>query len=139
MWAFHARPDALQRLIPPWQKTELVESSGEGLEVGRRVVLRQRVGPLWISMTAVHVAYEEGHLFADRMSGGPFDYWLHRHIFEETANGTRLTDDIEYALRGGAVGRLVVGGWFRGELEKMFNYRHTVTKTECERASAAQF
>jgi ligand-binding SRPBCC domain-containing protein len=66
VWAFHERPDALQRLIPPWQRVELVSSSEPGLQAGKRVVLRQRVGPAWVTMRAVHVAYEEGRMFADK-------------------------------------------------------------------------
>jgi ligand-binding SRPBCC domain-containing protein len=133
VWAFHERPDALQRLIPPWQRVELVSSSEPGLQAGKRVVLRQRVGPVWLTMRAVHVEYEEGRLFADKVEGGPFSYWLHRHLFAPTADGgCRLTDELEYSLRGGALGRLVVGRWFRGELEKMFAFRHAVTKKECE-------
>jgi ligand-binding SRPBCC domain-containing protein len=133
VWAFHERPDALQRLIPPWQRVELVSSSEPGLQAGKRVVLRQRVGPAWVTMRAVHVAYEEGRMFADRVTGGPFNYWLHRHLLEPMEDGgCRLTDEIEYALRGGAPARWVAGGWFRGELAKMFAFRHEVTKRECE-------
>ena len=132
VWAFHAGPEALARLCPPWQKVELVSPPEPGLQVGKRVVLRQRVGPVWLEMVAVHVACEEGRMFADQLSGGAFKYWLHRHIFEATADGCRLTDEITYTLKGGALGRAIVGRWFRGELERLFAFRHRVTKEVCE-------
>lgn len=132
VWAFHARADALARLIPPWQRVELVSAPEPGLQAGKRVVLRQRVGPVWITMTAVHVACEEGRMFADRVTGGPFNEWLHRHLIEPTSAGCRLTDAITYSLRGGAPGRWLVGRWFRGELARLFEFRHAVTKRACE-------
>jgi len=133
VWAFHERPDALQLLTPPWQRTEVIVPP-RSLEVGTRVELRTYVGPIPVPLRAEHVEYEAGHMFADRMQGGPFKQWLHRHVVEPTATGARLTDDVTYELVGGALGRLVVGRWFRGQLEKMFDHRHAVTKRMCEEA-----
>lgn len=133
VWAFHARPDALQRLIPPWQRVLLVESSGPGLQAGKRVVLRQHVGPVALTLEAVHIACEEGRMFADRTTGGPFAHWVHHHRFEPAPNdGCWLTDEVEYSLRGGGLARVVLGRWFRRELERMFAYRHAVTRQACE-------
>lgn len=131
VWGFHERPDALQLLIPPWMRVDVLEPP-RSLAVGTRVVLRMWVGPMPLRMEAMHVAYEPGRMFADRVEGGPFAEWLHRHIVEPTEQGARLTDDIVYALRGGALGRLVAGGFTRRSLERQFNYRHAVTKRMCE-------
>jgi ligand-binding SRPBCC domain-containing protein len=65
---------------------------------------------------------------------GPFKSWLHRHIVTPIDDHTStLRDDIEYELPLGALGR-IAGGWFaRGELERLFEHRHAVTKRYCER------
>lgn len=131
VWAFHERPDALALLMPPWQQLEVVEPP-RSLEVGTRVVLRARVGPVPVDLVAVHVEYEAGRMFADRVQSGPFTDWLHRHIVEPTEHGARLIDDITYTLRGGALGRWVVGRWFRRQLARQFEHRHAVTKRMCE-------
>ena len=128
VFAFHERPDALERLIPPWEKMEIVERAGS-LQSGSRVVLRGRLGFLPIQWVAVHTEYDPPHLFADRAISGPFAYWSHRHRFiDDQQGGTILRDEVEYDLPFGMLGRLF-GGWFvRRKLEAMFAYRHDVTK-----------
>lgn len=132
VFAFHEAPEAFARLLPPWQKSEIV-TPPSSLAVGTKVVLRTRIGPLWQTIEAEHVAYEPGRMFADRMNRGPFARWLHRHIV--TPRGPHeclLTDDIEYALPLGALGRLFGGGFARRELERLFAYRHEITRQACE-------
>lgn len=132
VFAFHEAPDAFERLQPPWQKTEIIQPP-TSLEVGTRVVLRIGLGPFWQTLVAEHVAYEPGHHFADRMIEGPFSGWLHQHIVTpQGPDRCLLTDDIEYELPLGFVGR-VFGGWIaRRMLDRMFDYRHAVTREACE-------
>ena len=131
LWAFHERPDAFALLMPPWEPAEVLQPP-RSLEVGTRVIVRQRVGPLHFTVTAEHVEYEYGHMFADRMSGGPFKHWLHRHIVEPTATGSRLIDDIEYELVGGRLAQTLVGRMVERRLDRMFAHRHEVTRRVCE-------
>ena len=131
LWAFHERPDAFSLLMPPWESVEVLQPPSS-LVVGTRVIVRQRIGPLRFTVTAEHVEYEPGRMFADRMSGGPFKRWLHRHIVEPTPTGSRLTDDIEYELVGGKLAQLVAGGIVERRLDRMFAYRHEVTRRTCE-------
>lgn len=131
LWAFHERPDALQLLIPPGDRVDVLRAP-TSLAVGTRVVLRNHVlGPLGFTLVAEHVEYERGRMFADRMSGGPFKRWLHRHIIEPTPAGSRLIDDIDYELRGGALAHALVGGMVERRLDRMFAHRHAVTRREC--------
>ena len=133
VFAFHEAPDAFARLQPPWQTTEILQPP-VSLVVGTRVVLRTKVGLIWVTIEAEHVEYEAGHMFTDRMLKGPFSYWLHRHIVEPLSRDEcELIDDIEYALPLGGVGNFF-GGWLaRRELERLFEYRHQVTRQACER------
>ena len=128
LFAFHERTDAFALLQPPWQTSEIIQPP-TSLAVGTRVILRTRIGPVWQTIEAEHVQYEAGRMFADRMVKGPFRYWLHRHIVEPVSeNESILIDDIEYALPLGPVGTFF-GGWFaRRELERLFAYRHRVTR-----------
>ncbi len=132
VFAFHEREDAFARLQPPWQTTEILVPPAS-LAVGTRVTLRTKVGPIWQTIEAEHVAYEPGRMFADTMIRGPFSHWLHTHLV--TPHGPHactLTDDIEYELPLGALGRLVGGAFARRELQRLFDYRHEVTRRACE-------
>jgi ligand-binding SRPBCC domain-containing protein len=132
VFAFHEAPDAFERLQPPWQTTKIIRPPSS-LEVGTRVELKIKVGPFWQKLVAEHVAYEPGKMFADRMVEGPFSSWMHRHIVTPKGpNQSVLTDDIEYELPLGWLGRLFGGGFARRNLERMFDYRHQVTRQACE-------
>lgn len=131
LWAFHERPDAFSLLVPPWEHLEVLQPP-TSLAVGTRVIVRQRIGLLSVTVTAEHVAYEPGRMFADRMAGGPFKHWLHRHIVEPTATGSRLIDDIEYTLVGGRLAQALVGRMVERRLARMFVHRHEVTRRICE-------
>jgi ligand-binding SRPBCC domain-containing protein len=130
LWAFHERPDVLTLLSPPWQQTEVVQPPAS-LEVGTRVILRAKLGPLRPTIIAEHVAYERGRMFADRIVKGPFPRWLHRHTVTSLGpSESMLTDDVDYELPLGVVGRFFGGAYARRELERLFEFRHEVTRRE---------
>jgi uncharacterized protein len=134
LWAFHERPNAFALLTPPWQRTEIIQPP-HSLKVGTIVKLRVKMPPLpfWQSIEAEHIEYEAGRMFADRMNRGPFARWIHHHIItEEGPQTSRLTDEIEYALPFGVVGRVLGGGIARRQLEKLFTFRHAVTRKAVE-------
>jgi ligand-binding SRPBCC domain-containing protein len=82
---------------------------------------------------AEHVAFEPGKMFADRMVKGPFAQWLHKHIVTPRGEAECvLTDDVDYELPLGIVGR-VFGEWLANRnLERLFEFRHRVTREACE-------
>lgn len=129
VFAFHERPEAFELLLPPWETTEIVQPP-TSLAAGTTVVLRQKVGLFWITIEAVHVAYEKNVLFVDEMRRGPFAKWRHEHRFTAEGEGCRLTDAIEYEPPLGPLGRLADPIAIRPRLRKMFDYRHEVTRRE---------
>lgn len=133
VFGFHERPDALALLQPPWSRTEILQPPAS-LAVGTHVVLRTGLGPLRQTIEAEHVAYEPGHMFADRMVRGPFRHWLHRHVVTPHGpDASLLTDDVDFELPLGLLGRLLGGPLVRWQLTRLFAYRHEVTRRECER------
>lgn len=128
VFRFHESPGALEHLIPPWEKMEIVESAGS-LEPGSRVVLRGWIGPFPIRWVAIHTEYAPPHLFVDRQESGPFAKWYHRHCFQDDGHGgTIMRDEVDYAPPLGWIGRWL-GGWLiRKKLERMFVYRHETTR-----------
>lgn len=132
VFAFHERPDALEKLMPPWEEAQVVERRG-GLEKGARVVLETKIGPIKQRMVAVHTGYEKGRMFQDTLVEGPFSRWVHTHTMEpDGEGGTFLVDRIEYELPLGRLGAIFGGAFARKKLEKMFEFRHEVTRKACE-------
>lgn len=132
VFAFHESPDAFAQLQPPWQRSEIIQPP-RSLEVGTIVLLRTKIGPFWQTIEAEHVAYQPGVMFADQMNRGPFAAWLHRHVVAARGpDECTLTDEIHYRLPFGVVGRLLGAGIARRQLERLFAYRHEVTRRACE-------
>ncbi len=128
VFRFHESPKALEELIPPWENMRVVEKSGS-LEVGSRVVLEGRVGPMRVRWVAVHTEYDPPRSFVDVQESGPFAEWTHRHsCLDDGDGGTLLRDEVEYRPPLGWLGR-TFGGWFvRKKLDRMFEYRHDRTR-----------
>ena len=121
---WHARPGALERLTPPWERVEVVDRAG-GIEEGARTELRIRAGPFSTRWVAVHHDHVEGRQFADDQVEGPFTYWRHLHRFEpEGPGGSHATDRIEYAPPFGTLGAAAETWVARPRVERMLDYRH---------------
>ncbi|GMU55026.1 MAG: hypothetical protein AMXMBFR33_41720 [Candidatus Xenobia bacterium] len=133
VFAWHSRPGALQRLLPPWQDVRLEQSQG-GLEVGARRTLSVGMGPLRVPMRAVHTAYEPGRGFQDVLESGPFRTWKHHHRFyPRDENGSVLEDEVEFSYHGGKLLELLVNPFVIPQLHRMFTFRHRRTRQDLER------
>lgn len=125
-YAWHTRPGALERLLPPWERVRLVERRG-GFE-DSVVTLEIPVGPGHTRWVARHREVVPGRQFVDEQVEGPFARWVHTHLFEPTGPAScRCVDRVVYRLPLGAVGamgaRLV-----RARLERGFRYRHATLR-----------
>ena len=133
VFAWHAEPNAFEKLTPPWEPVEVESRSGAGIEEeGFRVVLRMRVGPFRPRWIAEHHDCVPGRRFRDIQVSGPFKLWEHTHSFLPDGDGCVLEDRIRYALPGGALADWLFGGFVRRKLKRMFDYRHRVTAEALE-------
>lgn len=129
-WEWHARPGALERLIPPWEAVRVLERRGT-IRDGDRTVLAVSVGPFSLRWTAEHRDCEEGRGFTDFQVSGPFASWTHEHRFEpRDDSGCRLTDHVRYEIPGGALAETVAGPLVEARLARTFAYRHRVTRID---------
>ncbi len=136
LFAWHERPGCFERLNPPFDPVEVEERVG-GLEVGARTVVRMPLGPVKQRWVAEHTAYEPGRMFRDEQTSGPFSKWVHTHTFVPKDDHTsELVDHIDYALPLGPLGSAFGGGFAEGQLERMFAYRHTLTRNDLSRHAA---
>ncbi len=123
-FAWHARPGALERLSPPWERFEVLERRG-GIEDGARVVARVGLGPARFRWVAVHRDHIPGRQFVDEQVEGPFSSWVHLHRFDpEGPDACVATDRIEYTPPFGTLGAAADMWVVHGRLERMLGYRH---------------
>ncbi|MBE1548772.1 hypothetical protein GGC64_002796 [Mycobacterium sp. OAS707] len=116
VFAWHSRPGAMPRLVPPWQPMTVVaetSSLGDG-----RAVLGLPGGLRWVAQHDPS-AFDPPHRFVDELSSQGLSswparvigWWRHTHEFSEAAGGTRVRDRVDTSVPAAA-------------LRSTFVYRH---------------
>jgi hypothetical protein len=132
VFSFHERPDAFRLLTPPWEKVEIVQTADIS-QIGSRAVIEMKVLGLFPARwVAEHTAYEPPRMFEDTQISGPFRKWVHRHIVEPHEEGSLLRDEIEFEMPLLSAFDRLAPLFVLPKLEKMFEYRHQITRNYCE-------
>jgi len=130
-YAWHARPGAFERLTPPWEPVHL--NASEPLAEGSLARLGLQLGPLPLELPwhARHRHVHPGEQFQDVQERGPFQQWEHTHRFVPLDNRhCRLEDEISFQLPLAPLSTCVLPLVY-AKLERMFAYRHAVTRADC--------
>jgi uncharacterized protein (TIGR01777 family) len=126
---WHARIGAIKRLSPPWSPLKII-SKTPGVSTGTQVKLKIKTGPVFSSWDALHTACEDGRMFRDTQIKGPFRSWNHTHRFTPSDSGSILEDSIEFCLPFPVSHSNLAHDFIKKDLERIFRYRHTVTKRD---------
>jgi len=117
VFAWHTRPGAMRRLVPPWQPMTVVKET-ESLADGT-AILGLPAGLRWIARHDP-AAYEAPHQFRDVLSSDGLmtlppriiGWWRHTHRFSDAGGGsTRMHDEVDTTVPGAM-------------LRSTFAYRH---------------
>ena len=133
VFAWHMRPGALDRLIPPWEDVTIERREGTPA-TGGRVAFRVHRGAAEFRFELRHTDFEQDRLFRDEQVRGPFTRWVHTHRFEpEDDGGCTVEDHVDWELPMGAAGRLLGGSTVEAELERFFAFRHRRLRNDLDR------
>ncbi|MCC9071476.1 SRPBCC family protein [Flavobacterium sp. F-65] len=124
-WTFFSNPKNLQVITPKSMGFEVTDYDNKLMYPGQ--IIQYKITPLlgiklnW--MTEITIV-KENNYFIDEQRFGPYTLWHHKHFFEATANGTKMTDVVHYALPLGFIGRIMNALIVKNELKMIFGYRH---------------
>jgi uncharacterized protein (TIGR01777 family) len=132
LYAWHSRPLAFQRLLPPWEYNDVTAINGKFGSDGYRIELRTKyLGPVKGTWIADTFDFQTGRQFQDRELKGPFAHWNHTHrMIPEGASASSLEDSIEYRLPFGSLGKVFGSGIAQRRIAAIFAYRHALTKSD---------
>ncbi len=125
---FHTDTNNLKLITPPGINVEILSINlplNLGSEIKLRVTQFGLVRTTWIIKLTEYIY---GKIITDTQLSGPFSKWIHRHKFEGTEDTCTMTDEIEYELPFGALGRLADKVIVSSLIKKQFDYRHKATK-----------
>lgn len=123
VFAFFARPENLGRITPPAMGFRQLSTDLEmraGLEIDHRIRPVPGIPMRWRSRIET---YDPPNGFTDVQVRGPYRSWVHRHRFTAVDGGTRIDDDVEYALPLGPLGELAHRLNVRAQLLEIFRHR----------------
>jgi uncharacterized protein (TIGR01777 family) len=135
LYAWHLAPGALERLLPPWDRVEIVGEPAPVAE-GSTAELVLRSGPLRFRWIARHAEFVPGREFTDVALRSPFAWWRHTHRMLPAGDGSTLEDEISYELPFGALGAALGAGFVRRRLERTFRWRHAQIAADLARHGA---
>jgi ligand-binding SRPBCC domain-containing protein len=132
VFRWHEMPEAFQKLTPPGEPVREASQTG-GIQDGARRELIIGYPPAAIRWVAAHDGYVEGRQFRDTQVSGPFRSWVHTHLFDaDGPDACYLEDRVEYELPFGRLGDWLLGAMIERKLDRLFEYRHRMTREENE-------
>lgn len=69
---------------------------------------------------------QEPYYFVDEQRFGPYALWHHQHHFREVDGGVEMTDEVNYAIPFGILGRLANWLFVGREVNRIFDHRYQV-------------
>lgn len=124
-WSFFSSPSNLQKITPETMGFEITDFDNKSMYAGQ--IIQYKVSPilgLKLRWTTEITQVKDKTCFIDEQRFGPYSFWHHKHFFEATENGVKMTDVVHYALPLGFLGRIVNALIVKNKLEAIFNYRY---------------
>lgn len=129
LFRWHANPSAFARLAPPWESVEMAREPA--FAAGGRASIRMRLGPVRMGWIARYERVDPAFGFVDVQESGPFASWRHEHrMLVVDGVRSRLEDEVVYELPLGWLGAFFGGGLVRRKIDRLFRWRHAVTRQE---------
>ena len=127
-WDFFSSPKNLSLITPKKLNFKILFISGSdkvhaGQIIGYRVTVLPFVRLNWETEITEVIEYQS---FTDIQRKGPYSYWSHKHSFRDADGGIEMTDELEYSIPFGALGRLTHFVLVEREIKSIFNYRFHV-------------
>lgn len=134
IFAFFADAANLEAITPPWLHFRILTPFPITMKNGALIDYRLRLRGIPIRWRTEICDWQPAHSFVDQQLRGPYRLWHHTHTFEDTANGTLMTDTVRYIVPGG---RLINWIFVAPDLRRIFRYRQQVLARHFSTADSA--
>ncbi|HMG92196.1 MAG TPA: SRPBCC family protein [Chryseolinea sp.] len=130
-WEFFSRPENLRLITPGYMNFKIHHRSGEDkLYAGQMIHYTVCILPGLPVNWLTEITYvQEPHCFVDEQRKGPYKQWQHLHTFKDVDNGIEITDEVNYAIPFGFIGRLANDVFVERRLNAIFDYRFKALET----------
>ena len=123
VFAFFSDAHNLEKITPPWVGFKILSMSTGKIQQGTEIRYRLRLHGFPIHWCTEILKWNPPHEFIDVQRTGPCKLWHHTHRFVAEAGGTRMVDEVQYALPFGVLGRMVHALKVQRDVREIFDYR----------------
>lgn len=123
-WEFFSDPKNLQIITPKSMGFKVTDFDNKNMYEGQ--IIQYKITPLFgikLSWLTEITKVKEGSYFIDEQRFGPYAFWHHKHFFEPTENGVKMTDVVHYAIPLGFIGRIMNTLIVKNKLKEIFEFR----------------
>lgn len=123
VFSFFEKPENLALITPPSMQFKILTPRPVSMESGVLIDYTLRIFGVRQRWTTLILIYDPPHEFIDVQLRGPYTFWRHTHRFDETPDGTRVIDRVEYIVPHGILGRMLHSFFIRRQLRSIFDFR----------------
>ena len=137
-WHFFSNPQNLDEITPPSMKFKITSNIDDEMYEGQIITYKIRLLPgvkkNWVTEIKT---VKKNRFFIDEQRFGPYKFWHHKHIFNETPEGVLVTDIVNYALPFNFIGELAHRLFVKNKLNEIFNYRYDLLEKKFNKSKVA--
>ncbi|MCS7026575.1 MAG: SRPBCC family protein [Bryobacteraceae bacterium] len=128
-FAIFEDPRNLAKITPPWLNFRILTPEPITMKRGAVFDYRFRWFGLPLSWQTIITDYEPPFYFVDFQAKGPYRLWRHRHSFKPSVEGTIVTDEVEFILPFGWLGKMALKFAVAEQLKEIFRFRQQTLNT----------
>lgn len=123
VFSFFEKPENLASITPSNINFKILTPSPVHMKEGALIDYVLSVRGLPLRWTTLITHYDPPFQFQDVQIKGPYSFWHHTHLFEETSQGTLCKDIVLYSLPFGILGEWLHSLFIRKDLDTIFKFR----------------
>lgn len=134
-WEFFSTPSNLSKITPGDMGFDIQYiSGGHKTYAGQIISYKIKIlGGLRVNWVTEITHVDAPHYFVDEQRFGPYAMWHHQHSFTEIDGGVEMTDEVNYAIPLGLLGRLAHWLFVERQVNAIFDHRRSVLKAYFEK------